>query len=123
MDAEGWLYKCWCDIGVADGRVGHLTEKFLPSNNLYYEYMLYDPTSSKVCGKCNLLPVCMGGCPFKRLKGVLDNCTSYRYILDRCLKNAVLGSPLVTPTCPPVNSELSVEFGLPHYESAANLLT
>ena len=35
-----------------------------------------------------VLPLCMGGCPYKRMMGNVDNCSNYKFILDKCLKNA-----------------------------------
>jgi len=89
--ADGNIYKCWTDIGICERVVGNLLEKskknyFTP---LYFNYMLYDPTLDSKCSTCNLLPLCMGGCPYKRTIGDTDNCTKYKYILQDCLIHIV----------------------------------
>ena len=88
IDAEGWIYKCWCDLGVPERRVGSILEDFKSSNDLLLKYMLFDPTTSEPCMDCDVLPLCMGGCPYKRMMGNVDNCSNYKFILDKCLKNA-----------------------------------
>ena len=88
LDAEGWMYKCWCDLGVTKRRVGSVIEEFKSTNDLLMQYMLYDPTTSEPCMGCDVLPLCMGGCPYKRIMGNTDNCSNYKFILDKCIKNA-----------------------------------
>ena len=66
VGADGLLYKCWSEIGQKENSVGsiqegvHITPRFL-------DYMLYDATADPACAECKYLPICMGGCPFKRL--------------------------------------------------------
>jgi uncharacterized protein len=88
IDAEGYVYKCWHDLGVPNKRIGSLVEDFRHINNTYFEYMLFDPTLKEPCKDCNLLPVCMGGCPSMRLTGDIDRCTNHKYVLEKCLLNA-----------------------------------
>jgi len=52
------------------------------------QYMLFDPTIASPCDKCNVLPLCMGGCPYKRIINN-EKCSNYKYILEKCLKNAI----------------------------------
>lgn len=88
IDAEGFLYKCWCDIGRDDSKVGNIISECTINNTRLLDYMLYDPTMNSTCRDCNVLPICMGGCPYKRLADSDDNCTSYKYILQKCLTDA-----------------------------------
>jgi len=91
VDAEGWLYKCWCDLGIAESRVGSLVDKdFTPANDMLFKYMLYDPTTCDNCKDCDVLPLCMGGCPYKRIVGSTDNCVNHKYILEKCLHSSVV---------------------------------
>lgn len=90
VDAGGWLYKCWCDIGVDKGRVGSLLNNaYIGDINTLHNYMLFDPTSTAPCMDCDILPICMGGCPFRRLTKNEDKCSIHKYVLSKCLKNAV----------------------------------
>jgi uncharacterized protein len=88
IDAFGDLYKCWSDIGVEDRCVGNIAEAKNVTNTTFFDYLLFDPTANKPCSMCNLLPVCMGGCPYKRLNEESDNCSLYKYVLEECIKNA-----------------------------------
>jgi len=90
IDAEGGLYKCWSDIGVKERQVGHLVEEgFGLASDLLYKYMLFDPTVDEHCKDCDVLPICMGSCPYVRLADDTDNCTRHKYILEKCMVNAV----------------------------------
>lgn len=83
IDPKGDVYKCWNDIGIKDNSVGNILEKDAIATNLtrYLNYMSYDPTMDKKCVKCNLLPICMGGCPHKRITG-LDGCCDQKFTLQ-----------------------------------------
>lgn len=85
IGADGALYLCWSDIGVKERSFGNVNENYGLANKALLDYMLFDPTTSKLCGNCNLLPVCMGGCPFRRLADNNDKCSVYKYILENYL--------------------------------------
>ncbi|MCL1997857.1 MAG: SPASM domain-containing protein [Turicibacter sp.] len=85
IGADGKLYKCWSDIGDSKKCVGSLSERLDSNEDVFFNYMLFDPTditTNNMCAKCNLLPVCMGGCPYKRLSDDKDNCTIYKFVLQ-----------------------------------------
>lgn len=88
IDPKGLLYKCWSDIGIEDMAVGSLVinKDFRPNANLLYKYMLFDPTSDGECKNCNMLPLCMGGCPKRRLDNNPNRCTKYKYNLEEYLQ-------------------------------------
>jgi len=81
ITADGRLYKCWKDVGNHSRCVGSLVEKVKADESVYLNYMLYDPTVDSNCSECKLLPVCMGGCPVKRLE-TEEKCSIYKYALD-----------------------------------------
>jgi len=89
VDAEGTLYKCWCDIGRDDRKVGSISSTNISTNNTLFKYLLFDPTTADSCKDCNVLPLCMGGCPYKRMAGNDDKCTNHKYILQKCLSDAI----------------------------------
>lgn len=85
IDADGYIYKCWNDIGIKENRVGSLTDKNFEGNvALLNQYMLYDPTLDNRCIECKYLPICMGGCPSRRLENV-ESCVEQKYTLDQYL--------------------------------------
>jgi len=88
IDAEGLMYRCWADIGDKDKCVGSLMETIISTDNRYFQYMLHDPTIDSKCKDCAVLPLCMGGCPLKRIIGDDDVCSNYKYVLDKCLHSS-----------------------------------
>lgn len=84
IDADGGLYKCWDDIGIKNKSVGNILDnKFI--NMVNVNYMTIDPTLHPTCSKCKYLPICMGGCPVNF--GKKENCTYFKYNLEKYLKN------------------------------------
>lgn len=60
---DGYLHKCWGDVGTKDCIVGELTdsgEEML--NDKAIEWFTYSPLDKPECVDCKLLPVCMGEC-------------------------------------------------------------
>ena len=90
ISPSGALYKCWVDIGNTDKCVGDIANPFKNINNTFLDYMLFDPTMVSQCKDCNILPICMGGCPFQRVERGDQECFRYKYILERCLVNTTL---------------------------------
>lgn len=81
INSDGNLYKCWCDIGNKEYSIGNL-ENIDESLKIYREYMLYDPTNDDVCKECKYLPMCMGGCPHRRLNKSINRCINMKYQLE-----------------------------------------
>lgn len=88
VDPYGRLYKCWHDIGISELSIGSIMgkENVQPSQNTYLSYMMYDPTEDEECIDCKLLPVCMGGCPRKRIDKTEDRCIEQKYTIEAALK-------------------------------------
>ena len=82
VNADGRIYKCWNDIGIEARSVGSLKAGGMESP-LFYDYLLYDPTEDPACRDCKLLPVCMGGCPNKRMRSDPARCTRMKEGLER----------------------------------------
>src|SRR5699024_2138720 len=91
ISSDGDIYKCWHDVGVKEKRIGNI----LVNNNYFdemkylrnkYRYTMYDPTIDEECKDCNILPICMGGCPEERLNAN-ERCISFKYNLkDKLLR-------------------------------------
>lgn len=69
IDQRCNVYKCWNDIGDKNKIIFNLiqdkdtrTINFKP----LIEYMCYNPFTDEECSKCNLLPLCVGGCFYER---------------------------------------------------------
>jgi len=89
VDSEGYLYKCWNDIGIKEFNIGHI-QNVEPESKAcltrYMDYMLYDPTEDEECVECEYLPICMGGCPNKRLRTSSHRCADQKYMFENILK-------------------------------------
>lgn len=66
IDPSGDLYKCWNTIGLKEERIGDMDnpDRFFFCN---MKWLAWDPFSYEKCSRCDLLPVCMGGCPYQTL--------------------------------------------------------
>ena len=75
---DGRIFKCWNELGIDGREIGTLKDGMQESTQLY-SYMMYDATQDDECAACNYLPVCMGGCPYMRLKNPAIRCTAMKH--------------------------------------------
>lgn len=88
VNANGDLYLCWNDIGIEELMIGNVNQlDKVQHKGILFEYLIYDPTEDEECSKCNILPVCMGGCPNKRINKYEDRCSSPKYMLKTYLQD------------------------------------
>lgn len=83
---DGSLYKCWHDMSFPDKSIGNIKDKSaLNGKNIMSQvkYMLFNPLKNKKCEQCNVLPICMGGCPTTSNDVV---CQKWKYSLIETLK-------------------------------------
>lgn len=85
---DGSLYKCWDDIGITEMSVGNIHDTQYSYHPRYYEYMMFDATTDENCSVCKLLPICMGGCPNRRVSNSPNRCTKFKTAIDRYLLEA-----------------------------------
>ncbi len=86
----GDLYKCWNEISFTrELSVGSIFEEDLEPaqiNNLT-KYLNWDPFTNEKCVKCNLLPICGGGCPYNDINNrKSENCIDFKYNLYEMLR-------------------------------------
>lgn len=84
IDNKGDLYKCWNDVGRADYKFGNINENTTLTSNMK-NLLLYDPTTDEECVDCEFLPICMGGCPSKRMNNLSGKCTEQKYNIQKYL--------------------------------------
>lgn len=77
VDPEGYLYKCWDEIGMRERCVGTLAEGPRMNAQLV-QWLNYEPSDHE-CEECFAYPSCMGGCPNHALHGGSKQCVSQRY--------------------------------------------
>ena len=88
IDPLGNMYKCWNDVGNISRKVGNITDENngLEANPLHIRYMLWSPFDYDECKNCNILPICMGGCPYEGQKQGKPDCEKWKYNLLDTLK-------------------------------------
>jgi len=86
VNADGALYKCWNDIGIEEKKVGDLLDDKFINTYANFSYMMYDATIDAECAECKYLPICMGGCPSKRINNPEIRCSEMKYKLDEYMK-------------------------------------
>lgn len=95
IDGNGNLYKCWHDIGNSSKIVGNILGKnkniteIQKQFSVMSEYQLWNPFKFEKCKECNLLPVCMGGCPSAGIRSSEPDCIFWKYNLIESLKLTV----------------------------------
>lgn len=84
---DGSVYKCWEVIGDKENIVGKIQKDGtieITSPVLMHRYHYgADPLSNAACQKCAIFPVCMGGCPqrriYKEFQGSKENvCSNFK---------------------------------------------
>lgn len=87
VDPQGFLYKCWNQVGSRNQSIGNITDKdFHISNYKNARWTERNPIMSK-CGNCCLLPICMGGCPYNNIVLNKDyDCDVFKYNLEKVMR-------------------------------------
>lgn len=88
IDPNGNLYKCWSDIGRDEYCVGDL-EHGVTKYKQILKYSMYDVINDKECTDCKILPLCAGGCPRRRVDGIVDRCSELKVNLESYLRKVM----------------------------------
>lgn len=68
IDPNGYIYKCWADVGIKRRAIGNLDEG-LKNFDIISEFVLgSDKFSDPKCSNCKYIPICDGGCNLYRIK-------------------------------------------------------
>lgn len=89
IDPNGYMCKCWNDVGNISKSVGNVKnpEDITDENNtINMNYLLWSPFEFKKCRECNVLPLCMGGCPYMGISKKDPECENWKYVLNDVLK-------------------------------------
>jgi uncharacterized protein len=84
IEPNGNMSKCWNCVGIKEESVGSVYDDVLNDN--YIRWLSYDPFQDPECVDCNLLPICMGGCPYDAIIGSKKVCSAIKYNLIERLK-------------------------------------
>mgnify|MGYP000846534022 FL=1 len=90
VDPDGRMYKCWNDIGNASRSVGSvldLGEASDAQQSLLSSYLLWSPFDHEKCLSCEILPICMGGCPYNGIRHSGEpECEKWKYNIGDALR-------------------------------------
>ena len=81
VDPNGDLTKCWCDIGHDEYCIGNIMKGDTKFKRLI-EYFNYDVFSDPKCKNCSIIPICMGGCPRRRIDKGHTICASAKKMIN-----------------------------------------
>lgn len=84
IDSDGSLYKCWDDIGHIERAVGNINTN-IEYNSTLFSYIQYSAVDDPDCSDCAVLPICMGGCPHRRVQSLPDRCSEFKDHLEEFL--------------------------------------
>ncbi|GAA0696568.1 hypothetical protein GCM10008904_00650 [Paraclostridium ghonii] len=80
------MYKCWNDVGNVDRAVAKIDEKIDEKMHaLNMEYIMWSPFENEKCVECELLPICMGGCPYNGLLNNDPKCEKWKFSLEQTI--------------------------------------
>lgn len=69
VDPDNNLYKCNNEIGFTEIRVGYISGAGdAKLNNNVVKWLSWSPLEAEECKECKFLPICMGGCAFRKMK-------------------------------------------------------
>lgn len=68
---KGEIYKCWNEVGDTQRVIGNIKDEKVLNYALFAKYMtassLFEDAN---CKECELMPVCTGGCPRRRINNI-----------------------------------------------------
>lgn len=89
VDPNGEMYKCWNYVGDQAKSMGNIKDAVDYQHPNFLRLYDIDPFNYETCRECNILPVCMGACPSKRVDrdlSVDQVCESWKYNLEPMLE-------------------------------------
>jgi uncharacterized protein len=99
IEPTGTVQNCWNTIGDANRKTGTLTDRgIIPTEN-YIKWLGWSPFTARSvssCETCDILPACMGGCPYRSIypeaTAAIEQsvCVPHRYNLHELLKQAAI---------------------------------
>jgi uncharacterized protein len=93
IDSKAKLLRCYNDLGTADvngiGYIGSDGREVIDKPANLLRWLSWDPFSIEECRDCKVLPMCMGGCSYKRVRhgeGAELGCITIKFALDEFLE-------------------------------------
>jgi uncharacterized protein len=89
IDPEGYLYRCWNYVGDHEKAMGNIRDAVNYEDPNFTRLFAFDPFADELCSECDILPLCMGGCPANRVDRGLTTekvCQSWKHNLTPMLE-------------------------------------
>jgi len=89
IDPYGDIYRCNHHIGNREKSMGNVRQGIDYEHPNFHRMFAFSPFDDDVCRDCNILPLCMGGCPSQRVDRNLSSeelCRSWKYNLQPMLE-------------------------------------
>lgn len=92
------VQKCFQEIGNSKGAVYTISAKGIKRGKFGFAWEQWSLFEERQCIECRYLPICLGGCPYYRIAGLLrhtsgnlykriESCTKWRYIPDKIISS------------------------------------
>jgi len=89
IDPQGDLYRCFNHVGDKAHATGHISAELDFRHPEFNRLFRFDPFENPDCRTCNILPICMGSCPARRINGngtPETTCDTWKYNLEPMLE-------------------------------------
>lgn len=90
IDPDGYLYRCFAELGHIRSHYGNILNTNLKSNINWHinniKYLTCSPFEKQECVSCKVLPLCLGGCKFYTLNTGEPDCSVWKYNINEALK-------------------------------------
>lgn len=89
IDPDGDIYRCYNHVGDKSKIMGNILNPINYEHPGFTRMFNFSPFDSASCRECSILPICMGGCPAKRIDRELDDeelCETWKRNLESMLE-------------------------------------
>jgi uncharacterized protein len=88
IDHEGYLYRCFNFVGDREKAMGNIRNQLDYNQPAFTNLFRFDPFEDETCRECNILPVCLGGCPARRERVATSEqvCDTWKHNLEPMLE-------------------------------------
>lgn len=89
VDPEGNLYRCYNYVGDTEKAMGNIRDAIDYSHTNFTRLFNFNPFEDEHCSGCNILPICLGGCPAQRADRGLQHeemCLGWKHNLNPMLE-------------------------------------
>jgi uncharacterized protein len=89
IDPDGDMYRCFNYAGDKSRSMGNIQQEASYQHPEFNHLFSFDPFENESCRNCEIMPLCMGGCPSRRAdRDVPEDeiCDSWKYNLEPMLE-------------------------------------